>query len=220
MDRVLIVAAHPDDEVLGCGGVMSKLVKSGSKVFTLILGEGATSRDKNDTQGVQKLQQNAKDANAILGVSELFFGGLPDNSFDSVKLLDVINIIESVKSKIAPTTVFTHWSNDLNIDHQITNQATLTAFRAMPNEKCKDVFAFYTLSSSEWNHPNTFSPNVFFDISAQLGVKKNAMAAYCDELREYPHPRSLQGIENLARFTGQSIGVDAAEGFMLLRSIR
>jgi len=219
VERILIVAAHPDDEVLGCGGVMARFAAQGSQVFTLILGEGATSRDKGDAAGVERLRVDAAKANEILGVKELFFGGLADNAFDSVRLLDVIKKVEEVKAKLSPTAVFTHWAGDLNIDHKITNQAVLTAFRPMQGEACRDIFAFYTLSSSEWNFPNVFAPNAFFDISKTLNAKLDAMAVYSGELRNAPHPRSLEGIQNLARLTGQTVGLSAAEGFVSLRSV-
>ncbi len=220
MDRILVVAAHPDDEVLGCGGTIAKLAASGSEVFILILGEGATSRVSHGDMDTQLLTVQAKMAARTLGAKDVFFGALPDNSFDSVKLLDVIKIVESAKEQVKPTAVFTHWVQDLNIDHQITNQAVLTAFRPIYGEYCKDVFAFFTLSSSEWNYPNHFAPNIYFDISDYLDIKKNAMSSYSTEIRDWPHPRSLEGIENIAKMTGQCVGMRAAEGFLQLRGLR
>jgi len=134
-NRVLIVAAHPDDEVLGCGGTISRLVREGYEAYTLILGEGITSRDKNRNrkkrkEEINKLKEQIYKANKVLGVKEVFTFDFPDNRFDSVDFLDIVKTIEEVKNNLKPEIVFTHSKSDLNIDHYITYKAVITATRS------------------------------------------------------------------------------------------
>jgi LmbE family N-acetylglucosaminyl deacetylase len=221
---ILVVAAHPDDELLGCGGSVARFVKEGHKVFSLILGEGITSRDtvrnpqlrKND---LSDLKKNAQSANQLLGVSEVFLENFPDNRFDSVALLDLVKCIESYKEKLQPDVVLTHFENDLNIDHSLTFRAVLTATRPLPQEKVQQVFAFETLSSTEYRYPLTFSPDTFVDISQTVKIKQQAMACYTSELCEYPHPRSLMMIEQNASYWGVRVGLSHAEAFVTIRNI-
>lgn len=221
MKRILIVAAHPDDEVLGCGATAARLSVEGAAVFTLILGEGVTARDGVEDLEMLKaqLEEEAQEANRLLGVKELFRAAYPDNRFDTIPLLEVVKEVERVKTKVNPDTVFTHFADDINIDHRVTNQAVLTATRPLPGETVKRVYAFDVLSSTEWNYPLSFLPNIYFDVSATLRSKKEAMAAYRSETRPFPHPRSLEGIDLAARFWGMRTGVIAAEPFLLLRQV-
>lgn len=222
--RILIVAAHPDDELLGCGGTVARMVDEGAQAWSLILGEGVTSRDKNRSASSRKkelssLKDNAREANKILGIKEVFFADFADNRFDSVDLLDVVKSVEEFKNKLKPDIIFTHYGKDLNVDHQVTYQAVLTATRPMVGEVVRSIYAFETVSSTEWNFPLSFSPNVFFDISRTLARKQKAFAKYVTEIRDYPHPRSLRGLEELARYWGVKVGVPAAEVFQLVREI-
>ena len=221
MQRILIVAAHPDDEVLGCGATAARLAGEGAEVTTLILGEGVTARDGvNDPEGAKnRLEEEAREANRILGVKELFRAAFPDNRFDTVPLLEVVKEVERVKALVAPDTVFTHFADDLNIDHRVTNQAVLTATRPLPGETVKAVYAFDVLSSTEWNYPLTFAPDTYFAVPATLEAKKRAMAAYASEARPFPHPRSPEGIDLAARFWGMRTGLEAAEPFRTLRRL-
>lgn len=221
---MLVVAAHPDDEVLGCGGTMCRLASEGTKVYCLILGEGVTSRDdRRDTvfreNELEELRKTARRANAILGVREVFFASLPDNRFDSVDLLDVVKIVEHHVAELRPDRVFTHSGSDLNNDHVVTSQAVITACRPVPETPVKGVFLFPVLSSTEWNFENTFHPNYYFGIDGFLGAKKAAMQVYLSELREWPHPRSLKAIEYEARLNGAHVGRNAAEAFRIARLI-
>ncbi len=222
---ILIVAAHPDDEILGCGGTIARLIREGYEAYTLILGEGITSRyDKQDRIKRERELNNLKihidKANRIIGVKNVFIERFPDNRFDTVSLLDIVKAIENIKNKIKPDVVFTHYEDDLNIDHQITHRAVLTASRPLHDEPIKEIYSFEILSSTEWSYPLNFSPNVFYDISDTLDLKLQAIAEYKWELRNYPHPRSLEGINNNAKLWGIKCGLKYAEAFKVVRIIR
>ncbi len=225
MSKILIVAAHPDDEVLGCGGTIARLIKEGHEAYTLILGEGITSRDeKRDVKRRKKEIDNLKDqvykANKIMGVKDVFINNFPDNRFDDTPLLDIVKVIEKKKKEIKPEIIFTHHSNDLNIDHQITFEAVITAARPLKGESVKTIYSFEVMSSTEWNYPLTFSPNVFFDISSTIDKKLEAVEEYKSEKRPFPHPRSLKGIKSNASNWGVKMGVKHAEAFECIRCIR
>lgn len=222
--NVLVVAAHPDDEVLGCGGTIARMAEMGKKVTVVILGEGKTSRlDRRDpslvSDEISQLKKEAQKASSILGVDHLVQKSFPDNRFDSVDLLDMIKTLEHIKSEVRPDLVFTHYREDLNIDHQVVSQAVLTAFRPLPEERAKAICFFETLSSTEWNPLEKFSPNVFVDISSTLEDKVRAMEAYQSEICRFPHPRSAEGIRSLASRRGSMIGVSYAEAFQCVRCL-
>jgi len=224
-NKILIVSAHPDDEVLGCGGTVARLVKEGYQAYTLILGEGITSRDENRDRAkreteIQKLKSQAEKANKIIGVEEVFMYDFPDNRFDTVPLLDIVKVIEKIKNDIKPKIIFTHYEKDLNIDHQITYEALITATRPVVGEPVKEIYSFEIPSSTEWNFPLSFSPDVFFDISETMDVKLKALEEYKTELKNYPHPRSLEGIKINAESWGLKIGVKYAEVFKSVRIIK
>jgi LmbE family N-acetylglucosaminyl deacetylase len=224
--RILIVAAHPDDEILGCGGTAARLVKEGNDVYTVILGEGITSRDadasrqKDRREEIDRLRKEAHEANRMIGVKEVFTFDFPDNRFDSVPLLDIVKVIEKVKDKVKPAVLFTHYGEDLNIDHRLTFRAVLTASRPLPGETVKEIYSFEILSSTEWNYPLSFSPDCFFDISGTIDIKTAAMEKYGCELREYPHPRSLKGIRLNAEQWGMKAGLPYAEAFKAVRLVK
>jgi len=219
--NILVVAAHPDDEVLGCGGTIARLAGEGYRVEVLILGEGITSRDKSRGDGQERkllsLKRDSRAANRVLKVHTVTFYDFPDNKFDSVPLLDIVKTVEKVKRSINPGIVFTHYGYDLNVDHRITFQAVLTATRPMGKEPVKDIYAFETLSSTEWGFHRSFDPDCFFDISATIKTKLRAMSEYTGELEKFPHPRSLRGIEINAAYRGMQSGSRFAEAFRLIR---
>ncbi len=224
-NRILIVAAHPDDEILGCGGTVARMIKEGDEAVTLILGEGITSRDEkshseNREKRIENLKLQAKKANKLLGVNKMYFHDFPDNRFDTVPFLDVVKSIEKIKNKIKPDIVVTHYEKDLNIDHQITYRAVITATRPMENECVKEIYSFEIPSSTEWEYPLKFSPNVFFDISDTMEQKLKALEKYDTELREYPHPRSIEGVRLSAKNWGMKVGIDFAEAFKVVRIIK
>ena len=222
---VLIVVAHPDDEVLGCFGTVARLIKEGYEAYTLILGEGKTSRDEsriveNKKDELEILNQEIIEANKIIGIKKVFIETFPDNRFDSVDLLDIIKAISKVKEEINPDIVFTHYEHDLNIDHQITYKAVITATRPMVDECVKEIYSFEILSSTEWNYPLSFSPDTYFDISDTIDLKLDAMKKYDSELCNYPHPRSLEGIELNAKYQGMRVGKEYVESFKVIRNIK
>jgi N-acetylglucosamine malate deacetylase 1 len=226
--KYLIISAHPDDEVLGCGGSMAKWSKDGHEVHVLIMAEGATSRDKERDKVARRkellhLAQSAKKAGEILGVKSIELMDYPDNRMDSVDLLDVVKTIEDYVEKLQPGVVVTHHSGDLNVDHQITQLAVVTAFRPQPGQIVQRILSFEVPSATEWQSYTSvspFIPNWFEDISDTLDLKIKALEAYESEMRDWPHPRSIKAVEHLARWRGATVGVEAAEAFMLIREIR
>jgi len=221
--RILVVAAHPDDEVLGCGATVSRFADVGAEIRVLILGEGKTSRDAirdRDARDheIEELRNEIVGANSVLGVADIHTRDYPDNRFDEVPLLDIVKDVEQHIVDFDPSIVFTHFADDLNVDHTATNRAVLTATRPLPGSSVSMVAAFEVLSSTGWYYPNGFEPNIFVALSEYSVQKKiDAMNAYQSELRAYPHPRSLESIRNLAALRGSSIGEAYAEGFFLLR---
>ena len=223
--KILIIAAHPDDEVLGCGGTIARLSLN-NDLYILILGEGITSRnipEEQKKEEVKQLRRDAESANKVLGVKKVFFEAFPDNRFDTIPLLDIIKTIESHIQKIKPEIIYTHHYGDLNIDHQITHKAVLTATRPIGDYPVKKILIFETLSSTEWNkqtQDNIFMPNIYTDISKTIDKKLEAMQCYKSEICEYPHPRSLEGIRILAQRRGLEVGLKFAEAFCLIREIQ
>lgn len=224
---VLVVAAHPDDEILGCGATMAKHVRDGDKVHVALLVEGLTSREKTRNreqynERLLKLQHCARKANEILGVATVRFGTFPDNRMDALDMLDVVKAIEELVEEFNPDIVYTHHHGDVNIDHQIVNRAVITACRPLPNTRSKTILFFEIASSTEWQIPSwnsKFDPNWFVNISDTLNLKSESLQAYQSEMREWPHPRSIEAIEHLAKWRGATIGVNAAEAFVLGRHI-
>lgn len=225
--KYFIIAAHPDDEVLGCGGSIAKWSRDSHEVNVLIMTQGITSRNKTKDKDIcqnelSQLAQSVKKANKILGVQSVNLLKYPDNRMDSVDLLDVVKTIENYITKLQPDVVVTHYSGDLNIDHQITQQAVMTACRPQQGHPVKCILSFEVPSSTEWQSPtadNLFVPNWFEDISNTLEYKIKALEAYQSEMRKWPHSRSIKAVKHLAHWRGASVGCEAAESFILLRKL-
>jgi len=225
---ILVVASHPDDEVLGCGASIAKWTASGSIVHVLIMAEGATSRSQVRDREVKSkelslLEKSAHQAGNILGVASVKLLDFPDNRMDSLDRLDVIKAIETEIERIKPHTVVTHHCGDVNIDHRITHEAVVTACRPQPGYSVQLLLAFEVVSSTEWQPAGSgaaFQPNWFENVAETFDYKIKALEFYQSEMREWPHPRSLKNIEYLARCRGSAIGCELAEGFMLLRAIQ
>jgi LmbE family N-acetylglucosaminyl deacetylase len=217
-NKVLVVAAHPDDELLGVAGTLCRHKEKGDDLSILILANGEDSRDSG--ADAKKRLAQAGEAAKDLGAT-LYLENLPDNQFDSVPLLKIAKLVEVVVAEVKPDTVYTHYAHDLNIDHRLTCQAVLTACRPMPGCSVKTIFSFETLSATEWQIKDSrqFSPNYYVDITKNLEEKKRLLKYYNDEMRSYPHPRSYEGIDILAKYRGLEVGLKAAEAFVVVRAI-
>ena len=227
MSIALVIAAHPDDEVLGCGGTIAKLVDAGWEVHTLILAEGSTSRDPaRDRAGrsaeLGELAASAHRAAHILGTTSIRLETFADNRMDGVDLLDVVKCIETEVARIRPSRVFTHHVGDVNVDHTVIHHAVAAACRPVPGSCVREILYFEVASSTEWRPASSipaFAPALFVDITSTLARKILALQAYADEMRPFPHARSVRAVECLARWRGATIGCEAAEAFEIGRRI-
>jgi len=221
-NKVLIVAAHPDDEILGSGATIAKLTDNGFDVHILIAGEGAKARKTAQDTDVAKLHDCAIRAASILGANEPRFLCLPDNKLDTYPILTIIQGIEEVIKYLAPATIYTHHGGDLNIDHEIIYRATLTAARPVPLSPVKSIYTFETVSSTEWSASDLqkpFSPVRFVDITDYFDKKLKALSMYEIEIRPFPHARSIAAVEAVARMRGASVGMSLAEAFGVVREL-
>ena len=223
---VLVLAAHPDDEVLGCGGFMAKLAQEEAKVTAVFLADGVSSRyDSNAelswNEELGKRRRAAMEAAEALGSQVPIFHDFPDNQLDQIPLLLLSKEIESHIDTINPDLILTHFPGDLNIDHRRVSEAVITAARPGVNNFLKEIWAFEVPSSTEWNAaPNSsFKPDIFVEIKDHVRNKLNALQAYNHEMREFPHPRSEKAIKALLDWRGSNSGLQNAEAFILLRRI-
>lgn len=226
----MVVVAHPDDELLGLGATMHKLIHEFDvKTHVVILGEGLTSRSETrDTEKwKQELEEHRNDihrAKKEIGYQSVSIYDFPDNRFDTVALLDLIKVVEKEKEQFLPEIIFTHHGGDLNIDHQRTFEAVITACRPMKEEKAKTIITFETPSGTEWRattDPKHFLPNWFVSVSEKdVDAKIRGMEKYRFEKREYPHPRSPEALKVHARNVGITVGCEFAEPFCIVRSIQ
>jgi LmbE family N-acetylglucosaminyl deacetylase len=225
--KVLVIAAHPDDEVLGCGGTAARLVQEGHEIHFAILGEGITSRhaQRSDADAVQlaKLHRRAEAAASRVGVKSVILDKLPDNRLDTVPLLEIVKIVEGLIDRIRPEAIYTHHGGDLNVDHGIIHRAVLTATRPVSGQLVREIYSFEIPSSTEWAFQRLepcFRPNVFVDVTRTLEAKIAAMGCYESEARKFPHPRSPEALRAIAMRWGSVCGCGAAEAFELVRSVR
>jgi LmbE family N-acetylglucosaminyl deacetylase len=222
---VLVLAAHPDDEVLGVGGTIAYHAALKDRVHIAIAAEGATSRDKSRNlaarvEEIGELKAAAGKAAETLGAQSVRFLGFPDNRCDSIDRLDLVKAIEAVVEELQPETVYVHHCGDVNIDHRLLHEAAFTACRPQPGHSVKRLLAFETVSSTEWSPPGSlppFQPNIFVDISKYWLLKRAALEIYGNEMRPWPHARSITAVEHLGHWRGASAGMDMAEAFVLLR---
>lgn len=226
-NAVLVVAAHPDDEVLGCGGTIAKLAQKGHSVHILILAEGITSREVSRDRDSKREELNdlaviAEKSAKILGAKSIQLKSFPDNRMDGVEQLEVVKVIEQIIDDMKPHTVLTHHCGDVNVDHRVVHQSVITACRPTPAQCVKRILAFEVPSSTEWQVNAGFSPfqpNWFETIDSVFDVKIEALKIYQKEMRSWPHPRSFEAVSHLAKWRGATVGVNYAESFILLRHV-
>lgn len=221
--NVLVVAGHPDDEILGVGGTIARHTAAGDTVHILIVAEGATSRPGADaSRETVALRDAAAGAAKVLGAQPPHMMGLPDNRLDSLALLDIVQPIEDVLAETAPQMVYTHFAGDLNRDHAITAEAVEIACRPLPGQTVEALYAFETVSSTEWSlgAHGTFLPQLFVDVTETMDRKIEALGCYETEMRAFPHARSCDAVSALAKRRGAQSGLEVAEAFMIRREIR
>ena len=223
---ILIVVAHPDDEVLAMGGTICYYKKLKYDIYAMFFSDGISSRKYNSNVrmkfDIKRREEASEKAAKLLGFEWIFKGRFQDNAMDKEPLLKYINVIEKIKKKINPSIVYTHSPTDLNVDHRIISEATLTAFRPQPGETCQEIATFEISSSTDYSHHKlygSFIPNKFIDINKFIDNKLKALSFYKSELKPYPHSRSLRGIKLLSQYRGVQVGMKNAEAFEVLRKI-
>lgn len=221
---VLIIAAHADDETIGCGGTIARHAEEGDAVKVLIVADGESSRrGRRSSKLLAQRKAAGEKACAILGVQEIKQLGLPDNQLDTLPLLSIVKEIETLIEEFKPTIVYTHHSGDVNIDHQIVHEATLVATRPQPDITVESLYFFEILSSTDYRPAASrtlFSPNYFVDVEKFISKKFEALNAYSNEMRLFPHSRSREAIDAQLKLRGAMVGLMAAEAFEVGRHIR
>ena len=219
---VLVVAAHADDEVLGCGGTIAKHVAAGDKVHVVFMADGVGSRGGEFESAVSVRETAMNAAAKILGTSSTICLGFPDNKMDTLALLDIVQPLEKVLQSVQPEVVYTHHHGDLNIDHRLTFQAVMTACRPVPGSSVTDILTFEVLSSTEWQPPgqSLFIANLYVDIGVYLEIKEKAIGAYAFEMLPAPHSRSVENLAFSDKYSGHCVGLEAAERFAVVRMLR
>lgn len=219
--KIMVIAAHPDDEILGCGASIYKHLKQGDSVQTVILSRGIKARGNTNEAEILKLETQCRKANKILGISDIIFHDFPDNEFDTVSRLTLTQTIEKELHNYQPDLIYTHYGQDLNIDHQRIYEAVLTACRPQPGSITPTIYSFFIPSSTDWSCPDKpFTPNVFIDISEVLEIKLLALKEYRMEMRAAPHSRSIDSVKTIGQYWGNRVGCAAAEPFILIREIK
>jgi LmbE family N-acetylglucosaminyl deacetylase len=219
-DRVLVVGAHPDDEILGAGGCLAKHVADGDDVHAIVVADGAASRYPPEM--VQVLEKQAVRAAETIGFASLRTLALPDQRLDALALVDITQLLEAELDAIDPTVVYSHFPGDVNSDHGVVARAMWTACRPYARQSLRRFAVFETPSSTEWAWPlpgSSLGPNLYVDVTTTIDVKIAAMECYESELRDYPHPRSARALRERAGYWGSHVGRPAAEPFRILRDI-
>ncbi len=221
--RVLVICAHPDDEVLGAGGTIARHARDGDEVHVVTIATGVLSRGGDPAvlaRELERLQQDARRAAASLGVREITLGDLEDQRLDVLPKLDIARAVEAHIERLRPDLVYTNHYGDLNADHRAVFEAVLTAVRPGPTLSVRRVLAFEVASSTEWSVPYRFSPTVFVDVADTIESKLAAMELYTGEIRPFPHPRSREALRAISKRWGSVAGLGDAEAFELIREIQ
>lgn len=225
MNKILVIVAHPDDEVLGMGGTIAKLSDEGKEVHLLIVTDGSSSQYKdasNLEQIIDLKKKETQNAADLIGIKTITYGGLPDMKLDVTPHTVINKVIENAIDKLEPDTVFTHFWGDVNKDHQAVYESTLVAVRPLAGQVVKELYCYSVPSSTEWNcckADTMFMPNIYVEIDEYKEKKYKAMLAYSTELRDYPHPRSVEHLKQLDIAVGLQIGMKASESFICLRKL-
>lgn len=215
MKKVLVIVAHPDDEVLGCGGTLLTHYQNGDQIYVLICCECKSLRKQPEQQ-----DGNLHRAMEKLHVSKLFRLNMPSQRLDESSLFSLVQPIENVMEEVGPHIIYTHFRGDNNQDHRRVFEATMIAARPI-REELEAVYAFYTASSTEWGRTTTFAPDTWVDISHVIEEKLEAFACHQSEVRPYPHPRSIEALRNVAKFWGNQCLMEYAESFQtVMRLVR
>ena len=220
--KVAVIMAHPDDEVLGCGASIARLAGEGASVHILIMATGLTSRGEADAKALDALKDETKAAANMLGAASVEFADFPDNAMDTRALLDVVKTVEIFIRKTDPDMIFTHHSGDINIDHDITQRAVLTAARMLPDTKPIEILACEVLSSTEFGPADKrLKPHCYIRVGDDnLQAALDALGCYKGEIRHWPHPRSKEALMHQLRLRGAECGWGAAEVFEILRLVK
>jgi LmbE family N-acetylglucosaminyl deacetylase len=218
---VVVIGAHPDDEILGAGGTLARHVIGGDEVHALVVADGASSRASDEL--MHTLEKDAARAAEMIGFSSVELRSLPDQRLDTVPFIELTQLIESVLDHLRPHVVYTHFPGDVNADHGLVARATWTACRPYSRPQLRRFAVFETPSSTEWAWPmndSDLQPNLFVDITETLDVKVAAMECYQSELRDYPHPRSSRALRERAAYWGSHVGRLAVEPSRILRDVQ
>lgn len=222
--KVLIVASHPDDEVLGCGGTISKFIKNNYKVYVYFSHEGSSSRYENYNNSkaikeIEKRNRMALNCTKILGHKVVGFGKNVNLRNENFSLLDNVKKISEIIKKIKPFIIITHHPDDINEDHQITFKIVANAVRPPANYLVKRLYLMEIPSTTDWTIRSSFKPNVFIDISGEIKKKISAIKVYKTELNKYPHSRSEKNLISHSIYRGAQVGLKNTEAFEVYRII-
>lgn len=222
LSNVLVVAAHPDDEVLGVGGTIARLLKQQANVTVLVVTDGSSTQYAGDQAASERKDQALQDACKTMGVTNVVHWQYPDMKLDTVPHVELNSAFEQLIRERQFDSIFTHHHGDINLDHRIIYHSVLVAARPQPGQSLKSIFTYYVNSSTEWGarrQDSLFFPNTYVDITATIETKLAALRCYADELREHPHPRSEQSVRDRAAVFGSEVGVPYAEAFQLVLAI-